>query len=216
MDIKNTLMGAAVSVVALGGAASAATATLSFSGTSSTATIDTSGTGTAGFDLSAETGLVDGDTLTVFNSANVGGLQVSAPSRIWVTYLGSEAGNENAAFELTDGLTQLFNNQTSTFGDVASFMDDDGGFIDFLFRDITDSESIENGNTGSAPTGLSLAFSDISADGRSVIALFGDGAGDQDYDDIAIRISTVPVPAAGLLLLTALGGLSFVKRRKKA
>jgi len=214
MNIKHALMGAAVSVVALAGAASAATLSLSAGGYADT--IDTSGTGTDPFDLTAETGLAHGDALTVFDQANDGGLQVSEPTKIWVTYLGSEAGNETAAFELSTGSNQLFNNQTSSFGDVASFMDD-GGFIDFLFRDISDNESIENGDTGSATSAsLRMAFADISANGRSVIALFGDGAGDTDYDDIAIRISTVTVPAAGLLLLTAVGGLSFAKRRKKA
>jgi len=212
MGIKSTLLGAAVAAVALTGAASAAQ--LSFSGTGFTAALPAGTGGKTGFDLSASTGLSVGDNVTVFNSANPGGVQTGLPGMIKVEYLGSEAGNENAAFELTSGLTALFNNRTSSIGDIASFIDD-GGFIDFLFRDISDNQSIENGNTGIAPAGLSIAFSSISANGRSVIALFGDGEGDSDYDDIAIRISTVPVPAAGLLLLTAIGGLGFAKRRKR-
>ena len=185
---------------------------LSFSGFSVADTIP------GNFDLNAVTGLSTGDSLTVFDSAHVGGLKVSDPTTIKVTYLGSEAGNNNQVFELTAGGALLFDNNTSSVGDMASFVDD-GDFIDFLFRDNTDNEEIENGNTGVAPTGLRLAFSDISADGRSVIALFGDGAGDTDFDDIAVRISAIPVPAAGIMLLTALGGLGGVgalRRRRKA
>jgi|SRR6056297_67121 len=213
MGIKSTFLGAAVAAVALTGAASAAQ--LSFSGTGFTATLPGGAGNTSDFNLGSSTGLVAGtDQVTVFNSTNVGGLQTSLPGVIKVEYLGSEAGNENAAFELTSGLTALFNNKTSVIGDMATFIDD-GGLIDFLFRDISDGQDIKNADTSVAPVGLSIAFSSISANGRSVIALFGDGEGDSDYDDIAIRISTVPVPAAGLLLLTAVGGLGFAKRRKQ-
>ncbi len=50
----------------------------------------------------------------------------------------------------------------------------------------------------------------------------GGASNDDNHDDMAIRISVsagsisqVPVPAAGLLLLTALGGLGVARRRKQ-
>src|SRR6056297_4034624 len=118
MGIKSTFLGAAVAAVALTGAASAAQ--LSFSGTGFTANLPSN------FSLGSSTGLSTGDAVTVFNSANPGGLKVGWNGPIHVEYLGSEAGNENAAFELTSGESLLFNNRTSTIGDMASFIDDGG------------------------------------------------------------------------------------------
>ncbi len=72
----------------------------------------------------------------------------------------------------------------------------------------------QEAENGSIDNPLAIAFSAISADGKSVIALFGDGAGDHDYDDMAIRISVVPLPPALLLFGGALLGLAWLGRKR--
>lgn len=52
----------------------------------------------------------------------------------------------------------------------------------------------------------------------SVLYLFFDDDGannDDNHDDLVIRVSAVPVPAAGFLLFGALGGLAALRRRRK-
>lgn len=53
--------------------------------------------------------------------------------------------------------------------------------------------------------------------GSSLWLFFDDaGAGDDDnHDDYVVRISAVPLPAAGLMLMGGLAGLGFVGRRRK-
>ena len=51
---------------------------------------------------------------------------------------------------------------------------------------------------------------------KKVLAFFGDGRGDSDFDDMVVRISVIPLPAGGLLLLTAMGGFAVARRKKKA
>lgn len=197
---------AAAALSAIGTIAGAAT--LSVNGST------TSGSVPADFDLTAETGISVGDPLIIVDANNVGSLDisVSAPTTLYYTYLGSEALNENVALEVQLN-SVLFNNKTSNIGETV-VVTDDGDVVDFLFRDVTQNEVIQNGDVGNADPGLSIAFYVV--DQYSVIALFGDGAGDQDYDDIAILISTVPLPAGALLLLTGLGGFAAMRRRKKA
>jgi len=190
------------------GATAAGAATLSFSGSGTSGSIPA--------DFSNHSGgqapeLVVGAPITIFSASSVGGLVLSDPSMVTYTYYGSEAAHVNTAVELAFGT--LFNNKTSSIGDTASAWDD-GSFVDFLFRDITDGEEIANYDTASASAGLSIGFYVV--DDYTVYALFGDGAGDSDYDDLVIKISAIPLPAGALLLLSGLGGIAVLRRRKQA
>lgn len=149
-----------------------------------------------------------------------GGLQIDplgSSGNIRVTFLGKEAGNQNTASMDLIGSTGTLNNKTSSAGDFIQFKDD-GGFVDFLFRNVNQGKQIENGGTGEfAAAPLSMSFSSVfdGAYGDAVIAFFGDGFGDNDFDDMVVRIEIIPLPAGILLLLTALGGLVFVGRRRQ-
>lgn len=168
---------------------------------------------------SNNTGLSDGDSVTVFDSSNTTseGLKLSGVATLKFEFLGEEADFENFAIE-TMGGTVLADNMTFSYGDfvIVQLTPDAEGLLPFKFT--TDggvngpaAEAI-NGNITSP---LSMAFSAISEDGRSVIALFGDGFGDTDFDDLQVRISVVPLPPAMALFGGALLGLGWLSRRRK-
>jgi hypothetical protein len=110
------------------------------------------------------------------------------------------------------------------------------GVLDFLFdysRDVpppTTPDQVVNGSNpdGSgpgSPANFFVTFGDSAATSGQVVDLWFDdgGAGpDDNHDDMAIRLSitdgtfsVVPVPASVPLLLTALGGLGYMARRKR-
>ncbi|MEL6792601.1 MAG: VPLPA-CTERM sorting domain-containing protein, partial [Pseudomonadota bacterium] len=169
------------------------------------------------------TGASPGDPVTLFESATNGGsigggLKINpdgAGAMIRVTFLGKEAGADNSFIELT-GANGTLNNKTSVVGDFIDFADA-GGFVDFLFRTTNADQtvgfnpSITNGGISEfAP--LSMSFSSIftgDKGGDAVLAFFGDGRGDNDFDDMVVSIQIIPLPAGILLMLTALGGLGF-------
>lgn len=183
----------------------------------------------ANFNPTPVTSASVGDPVTLFEAAadggNIGGgLQidpVGSGAMIRVTFLGKEAGADNSFVELT-GTNGTLNNKTSVAGDFIDFADA-GGFVDFLFRTTNANQtvgfnpSITNGGVSQfAP--LALAFSGIftgSKGGDAVIAFFGDGRGDNDFDDMVVSIEVIPLPAGILLLLTALGGLGFMTRKRQ-
>lgn len=165
------------------------------------------------------TGLSSGDSVTAFDSSNTAseGLALSGVATLKFEFLGEEADFENFAIE-TMGGTVLANNTTFSHGDfvIVQLTPDANGLLPFKFTtdggpDGPDAEAI-NGNITSP---LSMAFSAISEDGRSVIALFGDGFGDTDFDDLQVRISVVPLPPAMALFGGALLGLGWLSRRRK-
>jgi hypothetical protein len=129
--------------------------------------------------------------------------------------------------------TLLFNNQSSAINSFVEILSP-AGFVNFLFQTTglsgapnneTLGDGISSGNNvdgfaiirngfGADDTRISMTLFQIN--GSRVLALFGDGRGDSDQDDMAVEISAVPVPAAGFLLIGALGGLVALRRRKTA
>ena len=164
---------------------------------------------------------VPGGAFTLFKSSRDGGsigggLMLDSRAAVTYTFLGKEAAATNTLAELTMGEVALFTNRVVP--GTSATVNDDGGVVDFLFRTSgisrTGSPAIFNGGL-SQDKRLGLALSDIFNGGRSVIAAFGDGRGDNDYDDLVVRIDVapVPIPAAGLFLVGALGALGALRRR---
>ncbi len=222
--VRHAVAGVAVSVVM---ASAAAAATLTIVGGSAT-TLPASYNPACGGGCTTP---AVGDPITAFSAAADGGLiggglSLDSAASLKFTFIGKEAGAQNAVFSIGGATltnTGGFNTSFTVFQNVA-------GFVQFLFRtaegglwdDINgnsvgnDILSINNGGTADF-SGLSLAFSSIFNGGKSVYAFFGDGRGDVDYDDMVVRIDVVPLPAAGLLMLGALGGLGLLRaRRRKA
>ena len=161
-------------------------------------------------------GLGFGSALRIFTAATGGstggGLMLSGPARVSYTFIGKEAGALNHFIELTGGSS--FNNVTGGATGVARIL---SGFVPFAYRtDLSGNPTITNGGV-SEFSELGLAFSKVFNGGKSVFALFDDGrtGTDSDYDDMIVRIdvAAVPLPAAGLLLLAALGGVAALRRR---
>jgi hypothetical protein len=168
------------------------------------------------FSLGAETGLASGDVITRFDSVNAasGGLSMlEGPGKLTFEYLGSEAGYSNA-FYLGGALAFL--NKTTAVGATKSVFQNADGLIDFAV--MTTGGGVPGGAVNGGPiTGpLLLGYSAL-AD-NSLILLFGDGYGDLDLDDLAVRVSVseVPLPAAAWLLISAILGLISVGRVRRA
>lgn len=163
-----------------------------------------------GFDLGAETGLAAGSAITIFDGSTGGaGLQLDSAANVVFTFLGSEAAETNT-FEVNGGT--IFDQSNST-GD-SSIIGLAGGLLPFLYTTTAAGGSAANGSPFGA--GLSIAFAAL-GDG-SFIALFGDGAGDSDRDDFAVKIavSAVPLPPAVWLFISAILGLvSFTRIRRE-
>ncbi|USG62149.1 VPLPA-CTERM sorting domain-containing protein [Sneathiella marina] len=177
----------------------------------------------SGFDLNATTGLSAGDTVKRWTRNNEagGGILTGAPTTLKFTYLGSEAAHFNSFVDTSSGHDVLFDNENSSVYDMATSWVTSDGLLGFEFETeyrvcffiFCKDVKKEAENDGDIDRGLSIAlFQDT--DG-SLIALFGDGSGDSDMDDMAVRISVVPVPAALPLFGAALLGMGFLARRRK-
>lgn len=181
----------------------------------------------AGFSLSSIYGAQSpniGDSITTFasNPTN-GGLYLNGKGSMNFTFLGKEAGAKNAS--VTTGGATITNH--NGIGKSMGALQTGAGFINFMFQTIegawedingngTKGETLSIANNGiSGFSGLSMAYGAVFNNGKSVLAFFGDGRGDVDYDDMVVRIDLVPLPAAGLMMLGALGGLGALRRRKK-
>lgn len=147
-----------------------------------------------------------------------GGLILDRKASLDFTFVGKEAAARNRFF-LGSADSALSNR-----GPLGSTLSGtfDVGSVDFGFDTILGGRTLSILNNGtSAFGGLAIAFSQIFNGGKSVYALFDDGRGDNDFDDMVVRIditsdlSEVPLPAGGLLIGSALAGLALVRRRRK-
>lgn len=149
-----------------------------------------------------------GNNGTAFDGTN--GLQLSHASKIRIMFLGKQANADNAALNLGGG---SLSNKGAAGATITSV--DLPNLVDLIF------ETIRNGSTDSIQNGIGQTDSRLSMgfyleNGKNALAFFGDGRGDTDWDDMVVRISIVPLPAGGLLLLSALGGFAVVRRKNKA
>lgn len=173
--------------------------------------------------------LVEGVTaITIFNSANAasGGLFMNPGNTVLAfTYLGSEAGFQNAnAASFSFAGNEMFNNTKTAVGNTAFVNFSEGvgkALVPFLFRSISNANS-EAINGGPISPNVRMAFVQVGLD--LVYALFDDIAtGDGDFDDLVVRISVappggagdVPLPPALVLFGSALVGLTLLARRRR-
>jgi hypothetical protein len=158
---------------------------------------------------------------------------VGGDAQIQVTIVGAEAGFLNS-FTFA-GTTWSFGNNSpgGVFNDtgvLAPVMFDVAtGLLDFWFGVNGTGQDVVNGsnpdNSTAAPNFFVSFLPDPTATfGQSVMLFFDDGGSvDDNHDDLIVRldivkgggtIAPVPLPAGGLLLIGALGGLALIRRRK--
>lgn len=226
--MKNTLFAAALTGVALfagAGAANAATvyateidsgrAGVAGSGFEATSQVHTNDRDEAGNALGApDNG--PGDVEGGFFSLGLGGAAVFG--------FGTNFGLEANVFEVTFGCggaqtsagTCNYSESVDVYALAGAYTAFDGAFglSDLTALGFTKVGSIANG-AANAPGGATLMIGGP----FSYLALIDSslsGAGRDGFDVDSIGVSAVPLPASALLLLGSLGGLGFLRARRKA
>lgn len=143
------------------------------------------------------------------------GLFLTGPGQLTFTYLGFEAGNSN--FSARGGST-VFINGVSAFGLTVSGLQLGAGLVDFAFGTTSPQSAVGTfRNDGVAnPASANYAIGYRRQSDTSYYVLFDDiASGDRDFDDIGMRIDVapVPLPAAGLMMLSVVGGIAVLRRR---
>jgi hypothetical protein len=178
--------------------------------------------------------LPNGTSITVFDSVNTAGANAGKvglfmdPGNVVLkfTYMGSEAGFSNSsAASFSFAGNELFSNKTAAVGDSKLKVFGEGAgnsLMPFLFKSITNSGA-EAVNGGPISSSVKMAFVVLGLD--IAYALFEDtgSGGDNDFDDMVIRIQAgppgagneVPLPPAIILFGSALVGLTWLSRRRR-
>jgi hypothetical protein len=195
-------------------------------------TIDFTDTGSYTFTPAAATGSTDGIGWTLDSVPDTSVLTISGP------YDGDAAPATPLALD-NDGIGVLL---TTEVDDEVSFpaesltmtFDEAVEVTGFYFLDLFGEETVTIYADGELVVPLATVTADSAAGdnsiggytyyalGATVTSLTfvpgsqNDNRGDPDFALAGIDIAAIPVPAAGLLLLTALGGLGLARRRKTA
>lgn len=214
-------------------ASAALTAALAFGGTANAATMTLLGGVSGAIPDTGQTNQVLQDICGCAWSGYFGSqVQLDKSSRIRVEFLGAEASFRNTfTFGGNSFVNQDLGNGRnivpSDFAQLPSFaVDAVAGLLGFSFATSGGGgQSVANGsNVGDANPNTQFGVNFFASFGNtlnttgSVLTLFFDDDGnynDDNHDDLVIRLTAVPVPAAALPLITALGGLGFVGRRRR-
>jgi hypothetical protein len=153
-------------------------------------------------------------------------LIASGPLRLTFSLVAAESGFNNAL--LFDGVVHIQENVGNGSVDFATGVLNGqtfsttiaagGNFAPLLSFDIN-GDGVADFFSSDDEFGVFADARNLSALTRFYLALDDSGANNDDnHDDIIVRVDVapIPLPAGGLLLLTALGGMAVVRRRRKA
>lgn len=173
------------------------------------------------------------NTLSGYFGGNIA--LVGGPADIEITVLGFEAGYLNSfnfgSFNYTS--TGGTNFTPSNLPAPVTLFNVGSGLLNFWFGTDSGADSVANGsnpdNSSSEVPNFFASFlpNQLQPFGQGVLLFLDDGAGGatDNHDDLIVQLrivggtgslAPVPLPAGGLLLIGALGGLAALRRRKSA
>jgi hypothetical protein len=176
-------------------------------------------------------------------AGNPAQLHVTAAANILIEYIGKEAINANTLFNwgALSGGTLISNSgpgSPTTIGDTLNIWPNSlanlaapvtvgaaAGMLPFNFFVTVGGNTFENGHAGPSNGDVGFFFADamgnpLPLNGTSTIAYLllddGGGSGDNDHDDMIMRLTLTDAPEPGTLAVlgATLAGLGFARRRR--